>query len=87
MQGVIPIIITYEDNSSFAYDSFIPIDSVFIPSLSSLSNKYMAVVVQWLERAVVVRKTGVRLSPPAFNFENINLGANGTIGADCPHSF
>ena len=67
MQGVIPIIFTKEDNSSFAYDSFIPIDSVFI---SSLSNKYMAVVVQWLERAVVVRKTGVRLSPPAFSFRN-----------------
>ena len=28
---------------------------------------YMAVVVQWLERTVVVRETRVRFSPSAFN--------------------
>lgn len=82
MQGVIPIIFTKEDSSSLAFDSF---NNVFILVSSRLSNKYMAVVVQWLERTVVVRKTGVRLSPPAFFLENINLGANGTFGADCPH--
>ena len=66
MQGVIPIIFTKEDSSSLAFDSF---NNVFILVSSRLSNKYMAVVVQWLERTVVVRKTGVRLSPPAFNNE------------------
>lgn len=29
-------------------------------------TKYMAIVVQWLERTTVARKTGVRFSPFAF---------------------
>ena len=69
MQGVIPIIFTKEDNSSYAYNNF-SINNVFIPTFCGLNNLNMAVVVQWLERTVVVRKTGVRLSPPAFSFRN-----------------
>ena len=33
----------------------------------NLNENRMAVVVQWLERAVVVRKTRVRFSPSASN--------------------
>tara|TARA_Y100000310_G_scaffold329177_1_gene398534 strand:- start:352 stop:588 length:237 start_codon:yes stop_codon:yes gene_type:complete len=77
MQGVIPI---------FNFSSLAPLtfNNVFIPVSSRLTNKYMADVVQRLERTVVVRKTGVRFSPSAFSLEN--FGAVGTIGADCPHS-
>jgi hypothetical protein len=57
MQGVIPT----TDSSSLA--SFF--DNVFIPGLSVFKVN-MAVVVQRLECTVVVRKTGVQLSPSAF---------------------
>ena len=66
--GHVPIVNDLKDNSSCAYDIFGCFGKGF--KLFSPSKYIMAIVVQWLERSVVVRETGVQFTPFAFSFRD-----------------
>tara|TARA_Y100000310_G_C20663497_1_gene806124 strand:+ start:112 stop:375 length:264 start_codon:yes stop_codon:yes gene_type:complete len=82
--GVIPIVSRNRDFDSLAFglDScwFDGYEKFFIGGLD-LSSKYGGCS-SVAEHTVVVRATGVRFSPFAFNF---NSGAFGTMSAGCRH--